>query len=51
MDIFWNIFEKSGSIDAFMAHKEYERSYGEMIRKKTENIADDLVTGENLWIR
>lgn len=25
-DFFWNIFEKSGSIEAFLAYKEYSNS-------------------------
>lgn len=25
MDVFWNIFEKSGSIEAYITHKELER--------------------------
>lgn len=25
-DLFWNLFEKSGNIDAFMAYKEFNRT-------------------------
>ncbi len=25
MDLFWNIFEKSGNLDAFLAYKEFSK--------------------------
>ncbi|MBR1737671.1 MAG: hypothetical protein IJ736_11760 [Firmicutes bacterium] len=48
MDIFWNIFEKSGSIDAFMAHKEYERSYRDMTDKNADNSVRNFVVSEKI---
>jgi len=36
-DLFWNIFEKSGDLDAFMAYKEFSR-----IKKKSDTESSDI---------
>lgn len=40
-DIFWNTFESSGSIDAYMAYKEVQRF--------TQDNADQLSTESKAW--
>ena len=36
MDIYWNVFTKSGSIDAYLGHVEYKR-----IAEKEKLVTDE----------
>ncbi len=36
-DLFWNIFEKSGNLDAFMAYKEFSR-----VKNKSDTNLSDI---------
>lgn len=45
IDLFWNIFKKSGNIDAFLAYKEYNNYqvkrkilYNKNIKKEISNF-------------
>ena len=37
MDFYWNIFSASGSIEAYMCHKEYER----LLSPTEESVTDE----------
>ncbi len=39
-NLFWNIFEKSGDINAFMAYKEYNKKF-EDFNDDDNNIIDE----------
>ena len=43
MDFYWNVFSASGSIEAYMCHKEYER----LLHRREESVTNEY--GEHTW--
>ena len=41
MDIFWNLFEKSGSIEAYLGFKEFQKAQG----RQFQSSKKQLITG------
>lgn len=46
-DLFWNIFEKSGDLDAFMAYKEFS----EIKNKNNSDLNNITQNKENIIMR